>query len=1284
MDIKKIFLFLIIGIFMISLVNAFEFDNVKDYNSETKEVIVKNAFGLGDEVAKIKLNSELNVIIPRGYQKVAEFDLEYYKDSNGGLDLIEFYNIKNSMEKFERSFDYKIKEIEDVVVNDYEKVCKDVLYEDKTIVKKCSQKIIGNHIEKKVVWNDFDKKTLLKSKVVTIGIFTDVQKGDKVEWIPTFYGVEIDEWAEWTESLNVDLTAYYKLDETSGEVIDSVGSYNAENNGATTNIAGKINTAYDFEKDDAGDYIDFGNLDIDTLDFSVCMWMNLETSASTTQVPFEYSAVGLSKGYKEFVLSSGNIVFKAGNNVGPPSHAYGGTGAWIFVCGIRDNSNSKSLLYFNGNSVANGSIGTDTYDIYDNLTIGGKYGASYWYDGKFDEIGFWNRTLSASEITDLYNGGSGISYTANRDPVITLNSPDADFQSNVQIISFNCTASDDVNLINVSLYIDGVINETNSSGLNNTDYVWTKTLSVGEHNWTCEGTDNESETTTATYRDLNITLNSPTITLNSPIDYYNTTSPDLTFNCSVYDDFGIDNVSLLINGIVNETNTSGINNTDYIFTKIMDDGDYNWTCRAIDNDSLSTTQGVRHFNINTTPFIEFVSPTYANATNLTVTTIPAYVNLTETYFENLTIYLYNSGGLNQSVTFTNATRNYNFTSCLCDDYYLNATTCTTTGQCNSTETREYIIDRTNPILSTANNLTDLATYTLPINNIWNYTVNDLHTDKCYYNTSENSTYSLETCNASITTSWTTEGNKLIQFCSNDTFGNEACNTTNISIYHINYTQDSTPDFIAEGMDVTFNLTVNLTNIPTTTASLVFNGTSYEVTGTASTNGYYFETDVNIPNDLGNTTGVSISWHWNYTIVGVITDEITATETIDVYELAIDDCSSYGDMILNFSLKNEETATIVNGSLGANVEIDLKLTSKDNSSVYLEYHNTWVNDSNPQICIPASVLNNSQYWMDFTVGFDSTDCVWEFFYMDDGTLNSTKVYETFNGQTEVNIDLMDLLTADSTSFLFNYFDEDGLAVDGSIVHVMRKYIGDGTFEEIERAKADQNGDTTVHLVEEDVIYYFIITNNGVLLYTSSTYTALCQATPCTIQIEASGESAEFVTDWDLVDGGSYIITSSASTRIVNLTYENDISTTYNLTVYKYNSDGTYSQLNSSTNIGTTGSISIHVPQSAGNVSFFATVHQDDNYINSEWIDFEGKAQDRFGITLALFLSALIILSLGLMAVSEGAGTLFFVILGVAISGFLGLMTTALSTGISMVVYLILAGGILLWKLTGGRK
>jgi len=54
-------------------------------------------------------------------------------------------------------------------------------------------------------------------------------------------------------SLTDDLVFYYQLDETTGTVIDSVGTYNLTNYGATPNVAGKISTAYDF--DGTNDYI---------------------------------------------------------------------------------------------------------------------------------------------------------------------------------------------------------------------------------------------------------------------------------------------------------------------------------------------------------------------------------------------------------------------------------------------------------------------------------------------------------------------------------------------------------------------------------------------------------------------------------------------------------------------------------------------------------------------------------------------------------------------------------------------------------------------------------------------------------------------------------------------------------------------------------------------------------------------------------------------------------------------------------------------------------------------
>ncbi len=1013
METGKLFAFLLLGIFMISMASAelISWDNWGKYNEATREFVVRDLTG---EIGKARLNTPLIVLIKElGYQKVAEFELWAYEDYNDVLKNIDFYDkTKEDWEshKLQKEFDIKYKTYEDIAVNDYQRRCSiDKHSLNKTEI--CDDVIIGVHTEKRIVWKNITSARLDKNEQVTIGIFTNVEDGDYVEWIPTIYGVKNPNWAVYLEE---DITS----------------------EGAT-----------------------------------ICSGSNCGNSANVFDNDYDTVIGGLSH---------------TGDYVGKDF----GTSRPI------NTTRQKIFSYTGGTVILEG------------------------YDGSWNEI--WSRNHD--------------------EPAITFNTTVDTYYSQVRM---RCTGSQPCDVFEFRIYGDVL-------------------------QWSDQ---------------------SPNMILNNPVADANYTSPQtISFNFTVWDDVELSDVKIYVNTVLNQTNATGINNSDYLFDLNLGDGDYVIYGEATDNESATNT---------------------------------------------------------------------------------------------SQEIR-IVVDSSYPALTSALNLTDQTTWNLPINSTWNYTATDPSIDQCYYNTSDNATQIIHTCNSSIITTWATGGNKTVQYCANDTFGFETCNTDYLYVYYVQETQGESQDPTVEGLTVTWNLTVNLTDTPTQTAYLVINNTVYTPTATAGVNGYFFELVKQIPDNWGNTSGNILDWYWNYSITGVTTNKSTDLENITVYELSIDDCSAYSEVILNMSLLDEETATSVNESAGANIEIDLTIQSKANLSIILQYSKAWANENNPQVCIPANVLNNSQYWVDFTVGFSSTDRVWEFFYVDSGTFNSTKTFEFFNGQLSSNISLMDLKTADSTSFLFNYFDQDGLAVDDAIVHVMRKYIGDGQFLEVERSKADENGDTIVHLVEEDVIYFFYITQFGQLLYTSSTYTALCQTTPCTIQIEASGDGATFPTDWDLVDGGAYDVSSDASAREVTLSYSFNESDTINLTVYKYNSDGSYSSIGTNSTTGTAGEITLGVPQVAGNVSFFASVTKGEDFKNSEWVDFEQKSRDYIGITLGLLLSALIILSLGLMTISEGAGTIFYIILGVFVSGALGLMRTELSTGVSVVIYLILAGGMLLWKFTRRRS
>ena len=173
-------------------------------------------------------------------------------------------------------------------------------------------------------------------------------------------------------------------------------------------------------------------------------------------------------------------------------------------------------------------------------------------------------------------------------PDVVLNEPIENYNSSNRTITFNCSASDDRNLINVSLYLNEILNETNSSGINNTDYVFTKTLSEGNWNWSCEAYDNSSQSTTAETRYLKVDSSAPiftTIPGNETINYkeeWQGVDFDATDSLSNIDNWFIDDE---INFTINSTGY--LNNN----TKLKIG---NYTINVSVNDSLGNTNSTMY------------------------------------------------------------------------------------------------------------------------------------------------------------------------------------------------------------------------------------------------------------------------------------------------------------------------------------------------------------------------------------------------------------------------------------------------------------------------------------------------------------------------------------------------------------------------------------------------------------------------------------------------------------------------------------------------------------------
>lgn len=212
-------------------------------------------------------------------------------------------------------------------------------------------------------------------------------------------------------ALTDNLVSYWKLDESSGNASDSVGSNTLTINGDTSYTTGKINNGARITTYIGGGLSNASNLGIDGGNVTIGGWFKMDTDIASGEGNFiaQYST-GTDTGYGISYYYNGGTrrigFWRLKQGVSQDQDYYNvslGT-TWHFL--VLTYNGTNVLGYLDGAQVTSASSsGNGVVNLGSIFRISGCKNNS-----NFDEVGIWSRALSSTEVTELYNSGSGIQY----------------------------------------------------------------------------------------------------------------------------------------------------------------------------------------------------------------------------------------------------------------------------------------------------------------------------------------------------------------------------------------------------------------------------------------------------------------------------------------------------------------------------------------------------------------------------------------------------------------------------------------------------------------------------------------------------------------------------------------------------------------------------------------------------------------------------------------------------------------------------------------------------------
>ena len=686
---RKIFYFLLVSMILVislQLASAYDFDNVKDYDETSRTITVKNSF-LGvptNNVATIQLTTPLNNYVIVGKDReVAEFNIDLYGSNyDNALKQMDYYNSLDG-KVISRNINYKYKSIEtyEVEVQDHSIDCqlsKDINETSKENDLMCENILIGTHIEirERAIWNPLNKD--LGKGNITIGLFTDVYGGDNVEWIPTFFGVQITEWAKYTA---VNSALNYTFDNSANFGQDTGTITNADWTAGAGGFTSGINcidlACGNSTTETTGTTI----LPSTIVNGSLSVWIRPSSNSSLQTISASYGGGTTDIGHAITIGANGIISFLGDG---------GGTEVNILTpTAVLTNKWTHYLFKTNDTGMyifQNGTLVSSQATVGKGFFRGGSIHTMFAVasDTSFDEVKFYNVQLSNAQILSLYNNESQIG-----SPITistTLNLP---LNNSAVVTSQIFNASGTIangNLTNATIYIwyqngtlfNQVTNVTSgnqvtnvTSGIETNSTAWNVSgFGFGSFIWNTRFCGTNSTSTICSVAPNNFTFSSGLV--NNSESYnastYETAYESFLTNFTISAGYNITSATLVWNGTSYSANyaNNGASSIAYYNGLIIPNsiGTKNWYWNLIINSNLAFSTTAQQQFVNQTNFtfcaatpqnVPYVNFTFKNET-AGLQSVNATLTSTWTYWLG-------DGSVNKTLSYNGVGENPSYAFC---------------------------------------------------------------------------------------------------------------------------------------------------------------------------------------------------------------------------------------------------------------------------------------------------------------------------------------------------------------------------------------------------------------------------------------------------------------------------------------------------------------------------------------------------------------------------------------------------------------------------------------------